>query len=260
MSVAEAVQGIRSLLREDQSSTTRPDRISYSGDMWPRMQLWKKMGVIDRSPPDCVVWPESAEEVSAVLKAANQHQCPVVPYGAGSGVCGGTYPVKGASWSMFAAWTGFCASMRSHISWRPKRGFSGIIWSRLWRNRVLPLVTSSSILCSTLGGWVATRSAGQYSSLYGKIEDMVVGLEVVLPNGEILQTGLFGQNTGGDWTQIFVGSEGTLGIITRVLLRIHPSPTHREFRGFSFDRLSRATEAMRELMQKRRSTECSAPL
>ena len=250
MSVAEAVEGIRNLLREDQSSTTRPDRISYSGDMWPRMQLWKKMGVIDRSPPDCVVWPENGDEVAAVLKEANRHKCPVIPYGAGSGVCGGTYPVKGGVVIDVRRMDKVVRIDEESFLLEAEAGILGHHLEQALGEKGFTLGHfPSSILCSTLGGWVATRSAGQYSSFYGKIEDMVVGLEVVLPNGEVLRTGLFGNNYGGDWTQIFVGSEGTLGIITRVLLRIHPAPTRKEFRGFSFDRLSRATGAMRELMQ-----------
>ena len=250
MSVASAIETFRQLVREDQLSTTRPDRISYSGDMWPRMQLWKKMGVIDRSPPDCVVWPESVPQVADLLRAASDHGCPIVPFGAGSGVCGGTYPLRGGAVVDVRRLDAILSVDRLSMVVEAEAGILGHHLEAQLAERGLTLGHfPSSILCSTLGGWVATRSAGQLSSFYGKIEDMVLGLEVVLPTGEVLQTGLLGENTGGDWTQVFVGSEGTLGIITRVLLRVHPAPSVRMFRGLSFDRLSRATEAMRLVMQ-----------
>src|SRR5205814_3571109 len=82
-----------------------------------------------------------------------------------------------------------------------------------------------SIDLSTVGGWLACRSAGQYSTRYGKIEDMVVGLDVALADGRVITTGGFPrQACGPDLTQVFVGSEGTLGAITSARLRVHPKP------------------------------------
>ncbi len=80
----------------------------------------------------------------------------------------------------------------------------------------------ASIFCSTVGGFVSTRAAGQLSAKYGKIEDMVVSLEVVLPTGEIIKTkNIPRSSTGPSLTQLFLGSEGTLGIITEITFRIH---------------------------------------
>src|SRR5947209_2293247 len=81
-----------------------------------------------------------------------------------------------------------------------------------------------SILLSTVGGWVACRGAGQYSTRYGKIEDMVAGLEVALADGRLVRTGGRAPRAacGPDLTQLFVGSEGTLGVITEVRLRLRP--------------------------------------
>lgn len=214
------------------------------------MQIWKKMGVIDRSPPDCVVWPENQAEITEILRIANRYGCPVVPFGAGSGVCGGTYPVKGGAVVDVRRMDRILQVDTESNLLESEAGILGHHLEQALGEKGFTLGHfPSSIVCSTLGGWVATRSAGQLSSLYGKIEDMVVGLEVVLPSGEVLKTGLYGNENEPDWTQIFVGSEGTLGIITRVLLKICPAPKARAFRGFSFDRLSRATDAMRHLMQ-----------
>lgn len=88
----------------------------------------------------------------------------------------------------------------------------------------------SSITCSTIGGAVAARGAGQLSTRYGKIEDMVAGLEVVLATGELVRTPVAPRAaTGPDWNQLFTGCEGTLGIIVAHTLRIHRQPALRRF-------------------------------
>ena len=93
----------------------------------------------------------------------------------------------------------------------------------------------SSIYCSTLGGWLAARSAGQLSNRYGKIEDMVRGLSLVSGRGELLELGTAGRASAGpDWLGLVVGSEGTLGVITRARLRVLPAPAVRHLRGFAF--------------------------
>ena len=108
----------------------------------------------------------------------------------------------------------------------------------------------SSIYCSAVGGWVATRSAGQLSSKYGKIEDMVVSLEVVLPDGRLIRTRTVPRSaTGPSLNHIFIGSEGTLGIITSATLRLWEYPKAREFQGFRFPDLHQGLESIREMMQ-----------
>ncbi|HTL12208.1 MAG TPA: FAD-binding oxidoreductase, partial [Bdellovibrionota bacterium] len=108
----------------------------------------------------------------------------------------------------------------------------------------------SSIYCSSLGGYLATRSAGQLSTKYGKIEDMVLALEIVLPDGQMAVTGRAPRSaTGPDWTQLLLGSEGTLGIFTAGCMQVHPTPEHREFLGFGAADVEKAMEFSRTLMQ-----------
>ena len=109
----------------------------------------------------------------------------------------------------------------------------------------------SSIYCSTVGGWLATRAAGQLSTKYGKVEDRVAGLTVVTGRGEVIETD--GPNRalrGPNWTQLLVGSEGTLGIITSARLRVSPAPQLRVFRGFEVDDVAAGIEAIRRVLQK----------
>jgi alkyldihydroxyacetonephosphate synthase len=105
---------------------------------------------------------------------------------------------------------------------------------------------------STVGGWLACRSAGQYSTRYGKIEDMVLGLEVVLADGRVVRTEGHGPRaaTGPNLTQLFVGSEGTLGVITEARLRIHPLPPAQGRRAFGFTSFAGGLAACRKILRR----------
>jgi alkyldihydroxyacetonephosphate synthase len=103
---------------------------------------------------------------------------------------------------------------------------------------------------STVGGWVAARGAGQFSTRYGKIEDMVVGLEVVLASGRILRTGgAPAAASGPDLTQLIIGSEGTLGVITKVWLRAHTCASHQAKAAYRFDSFAAGIEACRQVLR-----------
>jgi alkyldihydroxyacetonephosphate synthase len=105
----------------------------------------------------------------------------------------------------------------------------------------------SSILCSTVGGWVAARSAGQASGYYGKIEDMVLALECVTGTGDVVT--LRHRTNGPSLVPLVIGSEGTMGIVTSATLRLHPRPTARAFASFSLPSTERGWEAMRAMFQ-----------
>jgi alkyldihydroxyacetonephosphate synthase len=108
-----------------------------------------------------------------------------------------------------------------------------------------------SIDLSTVGGWLACRSAGQYSTRYGKIEDMVVGLDVVLADGRVVHTGGAPRAAvGPDLTQLFVGSEGTLGVITGARLRLHPAPRMERRAAFGFRTFSDGIDACRSVLHR----------
>jgi len=105
---------------------------------------------------------------------------------------------------------------------------------------------------STVGGWVACRGAGQYSTRYGKIEDMVVGLEVALADGRVIRTGGTGPRAalGPDLTQMFVGSEGVLGVITEVQLRLHPVAPAEGRRAYAFATFAEGLDACRRVLRR----------
>ena len=105
---------------------------------------------------------------------------------------------------------------------------------------------------STVGGWLACRSTGQYSTRYGKIEDMVVGLEVALADGRLVRTGGTGPRAaaGPDLTQLFVGSEGTLGVVTRARLRVHPVPQFEARAAYGFGDFGAGLDACRRILRR----------
>src|SRR5204862_3201387 len=93
-----------------------------------------------------------------------------------------------------------------------------------------------SIDLSTVGGWVATRAAGQFSTRYGNIEDLCLGLEAVVPSGAVVRLAPVPRSAvGASLRELFLGSEGTLGIVTEVVLRVHPKPEERALERFAFD-------------------------
>jgi len=221
----------------------------YSGDHWPRLRLREMMGSAARALPDHVVEVCSTEEVRSVVVSCAEQGVPIVPVGGASGICGGTVPVRGGVAMDLKGLSQIHGVDPIALTVDVDSGVSGDILEGHLNALGLTLGHfPPSMDRSTVGGWIATRSAGKLASLYGKIEDLVLGLEVVTGAGEVLQTGSFGTQEEIDFTPVFVGSEGTLGVVTRALLRVHRAPEARWARGFLVDRFEDGVAAMREAM------------
>ena len=231
-----------------QVSCDPPDLWAMSRDCWPRSLLWTKAGLAPH-PPDVVAWPGDVEQVAEVVKFAAQNSIAVVPFGAGSGVVGGTVPVRGGIALDLKRMTGPLHIDLEKRTAEVGAGMNGQRFEELLNDEGATLGHfPSSIYCSTVGGWLAARSAGQLSSRYGKIEDMVLSVEAVDGTGAILHT-LDGPSAGPDLTQLLVGCEGTLGVITSARLRIWPQPGARWLRGVKFPTVQDGMRAMRSLMR-----------
>lgn len=224
------------------------DRFNYGRDSSFKSTIRIKYN-ISEPLPDIIVWPENTEQVQKLVKAAIRHRVPIVPYGAGSGVCGGTVAVK-------RGMTIDIKKMRKiildpqNLRVEAESGTMGLhLENELERKGFTLGHFPSSILCASLGGYLAARSAGQKSSRYGKIEDMVREMEIVTGVGEIVRTRNVANAEGIDLNQVFLGSEGTLGIITKATLRIYPKPQAMAFRGFRFKNLKTGMEAVRRMIQ-----------
>ncbi len=239
-------------LGEDRVSTRVTDRSVYARDMWPRALLAVREGESAPHPPDVVVWPASVDEVVEIVRIARRFRVPLVPYGAGSGVCGGAVPLHGGITIDLKKLDRLIAVDAIDLTAEAEAGINGERLERALVQRGHTLGHfPSSIYCSTLGGWLAARSAGQMSTKYGKIEDMVVSVTAVTGRGDVVTTGRSGRGAAGpDWTQALVGSEGTLAVLTSARLRVRPAPEERWFRGFEFARLNGGLEAIRRVLQR----------
>jgi len=253
----ETEQALKRLPQGIESSRDHLTLQAYSQDLWPR----KLLELRENGPPavstvDVVVWPETPEHVSQIVKWAHEVNCTLYPYGAGSGVCGATIPSEAETRIKVLVDLKKMKRVRSidrksMVVWAE----AGLIGENLERHLNQEGFTlghfPSSIYCSSLGGYLATRSAGQLSTKYGKIEDMVLSVEFVLPDGTILETGRAPRSAmGPDWTQLLLGTEGTLGFFTAAALQIHPLPEARVMMGFGAKDVVLAMNFARELMQQ----------
>ena len=236
------------ILPAERISQGAADRLIYSRDMWPKTLLSVRDNKPSVAPPDVVVWPETTEEVSRVLALASRLKVPVVPWGGGSGVCGGSMATRGGIVLDLKRMDRLVdVSLEDHLA-TFECGVNGQVVEDQLNMRGLTLGHfPSSIFCSTLGGWLAARSAGQFSSKYGKIEDMVHGLEAVLGDGRVINCTASHEP---DLMPVLVGSEGTLGVITRATVKVCPLPDFRVFRAYEFPRVAAGCEAMRRVMQR----------
>lgn len=247
------------IVGEARVSQRESDRAAYSRDLWPRDLIGVREGVLPPGP-ETIAWPGSVQEVSALLALARKRRLTVVPYGGGAGVCGAARIVAPADdGEPFAGGTLLVDLKRlrrirsldaTNRLAEIETGIVGEVLERDLAHRGFTLGHfPSSIYCSTLGGFLAGRSAGQLSTKYGKIEDMVSGLEVVLPDGEIVRLDEPMLAKGPELGQLFVGSEGTLGICTAATMRVHPAPEVQVLRAWSFHGVEAGTQAIRTLLQ-----------
>jgi len=246
----EVWEDLAGIVGEGNLSRDAVQLASYSRDVWPRKTIEMQSGRLP-SPPRVVVWPKTVEEVQKVVAFAASKNIPVIPLGAASGVCGGTIALQGGITIDLKKMDRIRSIDKVSLLAEIEAGAIGEILERELNRQGYTLGHfPSSIYCSSFGGWVATRSAGQLSSRYGKIEDMVSSVEVVLPDGRLLRTRTVPRSsTGPSLNHIFIGSEGTLGIITAATVRLWEYPRAREFQGFMFPDLRQGLESIRLMLQ-----------
>jgi len=223
-----------------------------SRDWWPLALHWSIAGQVPRRAP-LVARPTSALDVSAVAALCHAHRVPLTAAGGRSGVEGGSLPVFGGVVLDLTGMHGIISVDTDSGLVEVAAGTFGPDLERELRSHYGLTVGHfpQSFDIATVGGWVACRGAGQYSTRYGKIEDMVAGLEVVLADGRIVRTGGSpAAAQGPDLTQLFVGSEGTLGIVTAVTLRAHPVPAAEQREAWSFASFAEGLEACRRILRR----------
>ena len=228
------------------------ERAEASRDWWPLAMVWATTGMVGQVA-GAVARPTSTDEVAAVLRLCNDSRVPVTPAAGRSSVVGGTIPIHG----------GVILDLTEMSGIEEVDATSGIVQvlAGTFGDKLEEVLQGTygltvghwpqSMTLSTVGGWLACRGVGQLSNRYGKIEDIVIGLEVVLADGKVIHTGgQPKQAIGPDLNQLFVGSEGTLGVITRAWLQAWPKPHHTARGAWSFPTFSEALDAMRRIIQR----------
>jgi alkyldihydroxyacetonephosphate synthase len=235
-------------VRDDQQT-----RVSHAaGRSYPDLVRLRKGDV---SGPDAVVYPGSHEEVRALLALCSEMSVAVVPFGGGTSVVGGVDPEAGPFAAVIAAdlarMSGLIALDEVSLTARVAPGTTGPELEAALGAYGLTLGhLPQSFEYITIGGAVATRSAGQASTGYGRIDKQVLGLRLAAPAGELevrVQPGTAGPTPA--LRELVVGSEGTLGIITEATLAVRPVPEVRQYEGWSFKSFAAGIEALRELEQ-----------
>ena len=233
------------------TSTEPKELLTHSRDWWPLAMHWALAGETF-ALPGVVCTPRSTQEVVEVVRVCAANGVPITPMAGRSSVTGAASPISG----------GVALDMTSMNRVVEVDAVSGLVCcepgvfgpdleSELSRHGLTVGHFPQSFEISTVGGWVASRGAGQYSTRYGKIEDIVVGLEVVLADARVVRLGPSpAAAQGPHLLHLFIGSEGTLGVITKVWMRAHPLPDHRAVRAYSFPDLSAGVATMRESVRQ----------
>jgi alkyldihydroxyacetonephosphate synthase len=242
-------QSLRAILPADRILADATSLQQYDADWY-----WKSVAAAAIPEPlghaDMAALPITTEEVSAIVRAASAHGVPISPWGGGSGVNGASVPTEG----------GLVIDMRrmNNVLRVDKVSLvayvqPGIICQAFeeYLNTMgltFPHYPASGDL-GTLGGYAACRGSGVASTRYGKMEDMTISIEVVLPDGNVIRTLAVNRHScGPDLTNLFVGAEGTLGIITELTVRIARQPAGRSFAAATFASLQDGLNAGREIM------------
>jgi alkyldihydroxyacetonephosphate synthase len=241
---------LRALLPGDRVRLGQQEVALHAADLWPRLVFRRRAGE-ELPAPAAVVSPRSSAEVAGLLRWADARGVPVVPFGAGTGVCGGASasaaaitldlkrldaigPIDETSGTVRVGPGVYGQALEDHLAHRG------------WTLGHFP----SSIHCSTIGGFLAVRSAGQASSFYGKAEDMVCGLEAVLADGTVFRSKAVPSSAvGPDLARLFLGAEGTTAVITAATLRIWPRPEAVLDRGVHFADLDAGLAGIRAILR-----------
>ncbi len=233
--------------------STRPsDKLVYSTDWSWMPQMWLDKAMPPPSP-DCIVRPGSPQEVAQVLQIANVYRMPVVPWGGGSGTQGGAAPIFGGILMDLKRLDKIVDINEYSLTVSAQAGVIGAVLEMALNERGLTLPHyPSSANAATVGGYVAARGSGVVSTKYGKAEDLVLSIQAVLPDGTIMRTPPVPSHASGPMLMnLFIGSEGTMGVITEATFQIERLPEARVFRAVLFDDLHNALDAGREIMLAR---------
>ena len=244
--IADPVALVEDLAAACPTSTAHLDLAEHARDWWPLAMRWALRGQVPQLPT-AVASPRTTLEVQQVVRVCARHDVPITVTAGRSGVSGASVPMFGGVVVDVTGMTGVVAvdGVSGVVEVLPGT-FGPDLEQQLATHRLTVGHFPQSFDISTVGGWIACLGAGQFSTRYGKIDEMVLGLEVVLADGTVIRTGgAPAAAQGPDITSLFVGSEGTLGIITRAWLRAHDDASVRRKAAYFFPSFADGMEAMR---------------
>ncbi|MDI7259112.1 MAG: FAD-linked oxidase C-terminal domain-containing protein [Thermodesulfobacteriota bacterium] len=237
------IKQITAICGKENTFSSREDLICYSYDATNLETL-----------PDLVVFPKTTSQISEILRLANDHLIPVIPRGMGTGFSGGSIPVRGG---VVLAMTRFNRVIEIDTENMIAVVEPGVVTGDFQKQveklgLFYPPDPASALYC-TLGGNVAECAGGPRAVKYGVTKDYVLGMEVVLPTGEVVKTGVKTAKgvVGYDLTKLFVGSEGTLGIITQIILRLIPLPEAKKTMRVAFRKVEDAATAVSKIISSK---------
>ena len=244
---------LRSFLKPTQISNQPKERVIHAYGKGFR-DLFRLRRGLAGGAPDLVVYPESEREVCLTLRAAAECDVMLIPFGGGSNISGCLERTEAGRMSVSLDMRRMRRVLAVDVPSCTARIESGIFGPDLEQQLGAYGVTlghfPDSFLHSTLGGWIATRSAGMQSDRYGKIEDMVVAVRMVTSEGVLATRTVPKSSNGIDVNHLCIGSEGTLGVITEATMRVHPRPESRLVRGYLFPEFEGGIQAMQECVRQ----------
>jgi len=242
----QTIRELMTIVGQGNVSTKENEIEEYSCD---------EMAIAKPYAPQVIVKPTDTHSIAKLLRFANRKRLPVTPRGAGTGLCGGCVPLYG----------GILLSLErmARILEIDRENFTAIVEPGVILDDLHNEVESHGLyyplypgeMTATIGGNVATNAGGMNAVKYGVTRHQILGLEAVLPNGEIIKTGgkLVKCSTGYDLTQLIIGSEGTLAVITKVILKLTTKPTKREVLFVPFNNLQNAIDAAPEILRLKKT-------
>ncbi|MBK7229091.1 MAG: FAD-binding protein [Ignavibacteriales bacterium] len=220
---------------------SKEDKLVYSYDGTP---VYKQL-------PEAIVFPQDDEQISKIIKLANQEKFSIVPRGAGTGLSGGAIPTENSVVVVMTKWNKILEVDSNNLTaWVEPGVVTGLFQKEVEKLGLFYPPDPGSLTVCTIGGNVANNAGGLRGLKYGVTKNYVLGVEMILPNGELLKTG--GKNmkdvAGYNLRDFIVGSEGTLGIITKVLLKLIPKPTQSITLLIFFDKLIDAGKTVADII------------
>ncbi|UYT57603.1 FAD-binding oxidoreductase [Brucella sp. MAB-22] len=235
----------------DEVLTAREDLVVNTRDWWARTMV-AETGGKPATVDGVFVRVSTVEQVQAVMRLAHEAKVPVTVSAGRSNVTGAALPLRGGIVLDVCNLNRFVSFDADSQIVEVEAGMFGDIFEEMIQRDFGMTMGHwpSSFGISTVGGWIACRGAGQLSTRYGKIEDMVYGMEVVLADGSLVTVGNYARAAiGPDLQQIFIGSEGTLGIIVKARLKLHRLPDYARAIAYGFKSFAIGLEACRRIMQ-----------